>query len=672
MRRMFAFLFILLLSAPLQAAGSIVIDEVVVTATRTEEEIDKIPSSITVITQERIRNSQAKTVQDLLRLEEGLIVKDLYGQGTKSSVDMRGFDRGINTAVLIDGVRVNEIDLSGVDWNLIPIEKIERIEIVRGSGSVLYGDNALAGVINIITKKGEAGKPSVEVGVRGESYGGHREHISFQAGAERVSFFGLLKNRWTNGYRKNSEFDAQDAHGNFSISLTESLMADIRLGYHTDHQGYPGSLTAEQIRADRRQSTEPRNGADYEQYFYGLNLIYAKPWGDIEAAYHFNSREFDSMYVGTFFGSPYSYDAIRDTDSQEMKLKAVLKQPVLGFANKLIFGIDYFAADVGQESAYEDPSFTDITKASIEKRETGIYVEDEFFLSNRWSIIAGYRHTYAKITDRSSSSSAFLGFPFSGSDRGVTSFTEDSYKAGIAFNYQNGAKIFANYSKGFRLPTTDELFSFDGRNVVIAHLKPEKADTYELGIVHPFAEKIIGRLTIYRMDVKDELFFNPTCSSCLFGGANENIDKSLHQGFEFGVSAAVTDSLSVFGNWTYSEVTFESGPYEGKTIPLRPRNTVNIGADIRLVDTLMLGLQAHWVDERRLDNDVQNRLKQIDDYLTVDARLSYKYRMVTAYAGVNNIFNEKYYASGSSNTAGLIKYLPAPERNFYAGITFNF
>lgn len=643
------------------AEETVKVKEVVVTATRTEAETEKVPANVTVISQEEIQQSKAKTVHELLRNKEGMIVKDLYGSGSKAAVDMRGFDRGVNTAVLIDGVKVNEIDLSGVDWNLIPIEKVERIEIVRGGGSVLYGDNAMAGVINIITKKGTSLKPIAEVDVRAESYGGNAEQASFQVATERVGFFGLLKNRWTNGYRENSEFGAQDASGNLSVIITPDLLADIRLGYHTDQQGYPGSLTASELRADRRQSTEPENGAEYEQYFYGLNLLFTKPWGDIEAGYHFNSREFSSEYLGTFFGSPYSFTSMRDTDKQEMKLKVVIKEPIFNKKNRLVVGIDHTLADVNDESVYEDPFFSNTTVTELSKRETGIYLQDELFLTDRLSVIAGYRHTYARFKNT-------INDDFGGGS-GSQSFNEDAYKLGVSFNYAESAKLFANYSRGFRLPTTDELFGFNGFEVVVANLKPEMADTYEIGVVHPFTKKITGRLTLYRMDISDELFLNPAAG--LFG-TNENIDKTRHQGFELGFNAAVSGTISLSGNWTYSEVTFESGAFKGKTIPLRPRNTVNLGADIRLMKALLLGVQANWTDKRYLENDVQNTLEKLDDYLTVDARVSYTYKMVTAYAGVNNIFNEKYLVSGGVNTVGLVKYLPASERNFFGGLSFRF
>jgi outer membrane cobalamin receptor len=132
----------------------VMMKEVVVTGTRFEERIERIPANITVIDEEDIKNSNAGSIPDLLRSQEGIVVRDLLGTGKTAQVDLRGFGESApyNVLVLVDGRRVNEIDLSGVDWTQIPIENIERIEILRGTGSVLYGDNAVGGVINIITR----------------------------------------------------------------------------------------------------------------------------------------------------------------------------------------------------------------------------------------------------------------------------------------------------------------------------------------------------------------------------------------------------------------------------------------------------------------------------------------------------------------------------------------
>ena len=107
--------------------------EVVVTGTRTEQSVDRIPANVTVIYEEDIENSNARTVSDVLRSEEGIIVRDWLSNGRTAQVDLRGFGEtaNANTLVLVDGRRFNEIDLSGTDWTQIPLEQIQRIEIVR-------------------------------------------------------------------------------------------------------------------------------------------------------------------------------------------------------------------------------------------------------------------------------------------------------------------------------------------------------------------------------------------------------------------------------------------------------------------------------------------------------------------------------------------------------------
>ena len=129
-------------------------DAVVVTGTRFEQETEKIPANVAVITSEDIKKSGAQSVPDILRNLAGVNVRDLNGNGNNQVVDLGGFgetaDRHV--AVVINGRRVNPIDMSNVRWSLVPVDNIERIEVLYGSGAVLYGDNAMGGVINIITK----------------------------------------------------------------------------------------------------------------------------------------------------------------------------------------------------------------------------------------------------------------------------------------------------------------------------------------------------------------------------------------------------------------------------------------------------------------------------------------------------------------------------------------
>jgi iron complex outermembrane receptor protein len=649
---MMQFLLVIMLlavSLPAWAEDTVIsLDEVVVTATRTEEEIDKISSNVTVITQEEIKKSTATTVQDLLRNEAGIIVRDLYGTGTKSTVDMRGFARGLNTAILMDGRKLNEIDLSGVDWNTIPLENIERIEIVRGSESVLYGDNAMAGAINIITKKGYAMKPEIMLDARAESYSGHTGLGTLTGGTDKIGYFFLLKHRQTSGYRENSNFTAADMSTRLNFKITDYLTFDFAAGYHTDDQGLPGGLTESELNDDRRQSTRPDDHVDYDQRYIDSKANFTLgTWGALELGYSYNNKKFDSDLF--YFGS--SFNTRRDTDTSGIRAKLTVDTKPFNFRNLLVAGIDYDDSTVSNRTSF----FGSSTYSDISKKDTGLYIQDEIFMSDKISFSLGYRYADTRFDDTVS------GFTTVSDEQ---KFTEEAYRAGVTFNYANGSKIFVNYAKGYRLPTTDELFDFTG---TITNLKPEKSDTYEAGIVHAFGRRLQARITMYTMDVRDELYFNPIGGAFGFG-TNENLDKTRHYGVETGFTAAVTDSVSVFGNFTYTDVKFKSGPYDGNQIQLVPEYGASFGGDYRFLTSFLLAANANWVGKKYLDNDVQNNFDKMESYIVVNAKLSYTYKGLTAYAGVNNIFDEKFSEYGIVGSFGTKNFYPAPERNFYGGL----
>ena len=137
--------------------SSITMEEVVVTATRHEESVRKVPSNVTVITAQEISESGSTSITDLLKTRANIYVRELNGNASQVIVDLRGFG-GDNpygkTLVLLDGKRMNRPDMTSINWLQVPLQLIERVEVVRGTNTVMYGDSAVAGVINIITKKG--------------------------------------------------------------------------------------------------------------------------------------------------------------------------------------------------------------------------------------------------------------------------------------------------------------------------------------------------------------------------------------------------------------------------------------------------------------------------------------------------------------------------------------
>ncbi|MBW2608587.1 MAG: TonB-dependent receptor, partial [Deltaproteobacteria bacterium] len=167
----------------------VTMEEVVVTATKTELSMEKIGgSSVTVITAEDIEDKKLSTVKEVLKGVQGIDVKATGGPGTQTSIFMRGADSK-NTLVLLDGIMVNDPSSlhRNADLANLTVDNIERIEVVRGPMSVLYGSNATAGVINIITKKGK-GKPSVYAGTEGGSYGTWRVYGGTSGASDKFNF----------------------------------------------------------------------------------------------------------------------------------------------------------------------------------------------------------------------------------------------------------------------------------------------------------------------------------------------------------------------------------------------------------------------------------------------------------------------------------------------------
>jgi iron complex outermembrane receptor protein len=364
----------------------ITLETVVVTATRTEQDIERVPANVTVIDEEDMKNSNATTVVDLLRSEEGIVVRDLLGNGKGAQVDLRGFGESgpYNTLVLVDGRRVNEIDLSGVAWTQIPLEQIERIEIVRGTGTVLYGDNAVGGVINIITKIPYK-EPVLSAGVSGGSYGRNKEQIAISGGGERVGASLFASHDATDGYRENGEFKANDIGGKIIVDATESLSVNVAGSYHSDEYGLPGPLTEEEVDSNPRASTRPLDDAESIDQYLKLGFDLAlDTYGSIATDLSYRNRKTDTQFISFDFASD------SETSTWAITPRYTWANEIFGHANTLIAGIDFYRSEQDLESFYGTP-VAPYSISKVERDTNGFYVNDEFSLFDNLILTAGAR-----------------------------------------------------------------------------------------------------------------------------------------------------------------------------------------------------------------------------------------------------------------------------------------
>jgi len=660
-------LFFLFVSIPFLLCAQekeVTLEEVVVTGTRDVQEIRKIPANVTVITKEEIERSYAQTTVDLLRSEAGVVVNDLRGTGKSVFMDIRGFGEigPLNVLVLVDGRRVNEIDLSGVDWSQIPLEQIERIEILRGPGSTAYGDNAAAGVINIVTKRAQ--KPlSFGADISGGSYHYNNENASVSG--KWGPFSGILNGGYhaTDGYRDNGFLRAKDLGGKLVYDMNEDLSLNLSGNFHNDNTGLPGNLTEEEIQTlGRRGTVAPDDHAETDDGYgaLGLKARFGK-LGRVEAELSYRHRE-----VSTFLFDPLSqpsFDDRRNLTTWGFTPRYILERPIWNHVNKITLGVDFYKSDsvIFSNSAFSDPPQN---KSEVTKKSAGVYLLDEFSILENFILSLGYRHEWV----------TFDLFQETPNFNDKVNDNQPAWNVGLDYFWGKKSSAFLSVKRSFRFPVTDELIEFilDPNNFfqvtevrVNPAIQTQTALNYEVGIRHAFNNWVEGNVTFFRIDTEDEIFFDPVTSS------NENYPETRRQGVEVGATFRPIEWLSLWGNYTYVQARLGKGPFSGNDIPFVPSHKAAAGVDIQLGKGFLFNTRFIFVDSRYLVSDFENIADKLEKFFTIDGRLSYAYKGLKAFVGVNNLFNQKYSEFGSF-VGGTQYFSPSPERNWVAGVSYTF
>ncbi len=645
-------LLVVLASVPANAEEKLKVGEVVVTATRYEEQQSDVPANVSVITEEQIKNSNAQNIPELLRTEPGVQVNDITGNRRSYTVDLRGFGEtaALNTLVLVDGRRINQADLSGVDWMDIPLERVSRIEIIRGGrGGVLYGDNATGGVINIITKEGGKGL-SAGADIAGGSYGTFKGGAYAGGTVKDLSLHVSGDYLTSDGYRDNSKIESKDLGLHAAYYVKDFMKIDFASGYHKDHTGLPGALKESDFAAglSRTDTKFPNDFADTKDYYFSVSPeIYFLGENFFRLDTSIRKRDFSSFSSGdwgNFLGSS-------DIETTALSPRVVLKQNLGAVKNSLTAGMDYQKTD---EDVVNDSLFfgsRTIGTFTLKKEDVGFYAHDETAVADALRLSAGYRH------DRAA-------FSFAPSTPGNVSMSKDLYTAGINYTFFKKSYAYASYSRSFRYPLLDELYSFF-TNTVNPSLAPQASDDYEIGIRHFFQDGIYAQVNVFRLDTDREIFFNPVTYQ------NENLDgKTRRDGIEVSFDARATDRLTLRGSYTYMNAKIKEGTFEGKKVPNVPAHKATVDVLYRITKEAAADLNGVYIGERPFVSDFANDFSNQQGYILLNAKFTYQWKSLRAFLNINNLTNKEYSEYGVIGGFPLEKaFYPSPKRNFLAGIS---
>ena len=667
--------------------AAVTLKEVVVTATRDEQETRKTPANITVITAEDISKSGATTVVEVLDKLESVQFHTSSGNSSQAYIDMRGIG-GDNpygkTLILLDGRRLNRTDMASINWLEMSVDTIERIEIVRGPGSVLYGDAAIGGVINIITKKGQ-GEPKFNASVIVGSYGLNDERVGVTGATGKWTYAVAGENNFTFGYRERSQYSAQG--GGIDLGYAASDLLNVSLGVSFNRADYqlPGALTMQQMQLNPRQyqnyppalfgtATPDDDGRDkYTNVNLGIKSFWGS-WGQLEINFLYGNK-FSQANMA-------SWASYSDTNADTFGItpKYILAKEIFGFQNKVIVGLDYYYEPYRKDFYPDRERTINTSTANLERDSLGYYIRDEFSILKDLILSGGYRSEQTEIsgsnTDFSTPSDSFTNMK--------NTYNAEAYEVGLTWLWGNKSKAFAKYATVYRIPFLDEVASYNGFGGTLfnTNLKQEKGESTEVGTeFYPLNNLKIG-LTIFRMDMEDEILW---VSTGPFTGENQNIASTRHDGAEVSFSYLWEKHARLYGNFTYHKATYEE-PVPGyqnnkKELWLVPNRMANVGIEIYLPYNLTLRPEVRYVGDSFLSQDYNNIAEKLDSYTLINLYLSYKPSFgrihMTAFCGVENLGNVNYASFGSYNVpaygAGAPNtYYPMPGITFKGGLSFEF
>ncbi len=579
-------------------------EPIIVTATRVARTADETLSSVTVITRKEIERSQAGSLGELLQGITGVNVVNQGGNGKLTSLYLRGTNPG-HVSVLVDGIRMGSVTSGTVAWEFLPLEQVERIEVVRGPNSALYGSEAIGGVIQIFTRRGDG---PVRWGV---SAGGGR-YDTLDAGAD---ISGSTGNGWFSAriaHKQTDGFDARQPTVEFGSPVDDpdrdgydNTSASLRLGHRFADGSeieFHGLHAAGNTEYD---TTAPSaNEDDFVQQALGVTLttMPAENW-DLTLSAGRSLDERDSFRSGAP-GSEFTFDTERLTLSLQNDF-------TLAGEDVMSAGIDYHDDRVDSTTVYNETS----------RATTAGFIQYQGEIANH-SLLARIRRLHDEQFGNRNTGNLAWGYPV-----GAT------------------MRVTASYGTAYKAPTFNDLYfpDFMGFPTSNPNLRPETSESLEVGL-----EGRAGRLDwdvrAYRTDIEDLIVFD--LATFLPG----NISDAVINGLELALSGVLLD-WDTSATATYLDTEDDA---TGNDLPRRARRSLRIDLDRTFGKA---GLGATFIAQSSRYDDAGNTIR-VGGFGKLDVRGSYELGQgLTLEGRVDNLLDKNYRTVDTYNTPGRSLFL---------------
>jgi iron complex outermembrane receptor protein len=593
------------------------VDEVITVIGRSENTPLNIAANVNVIDAAQIEMSGAVNLTEVLRGQSGIQISD---SNSGAVFSLRGFSSdqaANNTLILIDGRRLNNMDIAAPSINAIPLNQIERVEIMSGSAGVLYGDQAVGGVINIITKAPDATGGSIQLS------GG-----SFDTYEGRGDVSGAINDAWR--YYAAASYNQGDNYREHNANETSSVLGRleyqtsknnffVETSYYDNERELAGSLTKEEFENNPRQASKLYPDDKQHEMTTAVRMGYRTQLNSqwlLSADMNYSDTDVNSVSYGSAGKIKRSLF--------EFNQKAIAKYATDNGDVNIIFGADISKGDADYALSYINRDNTQ-TLASV-------YLQADVPLTSTLSYVVGGR--YSDIKDELTDANKY--------PNGIELNNDaTAFELGVNYRPSQANRFYIRADDNFRFAKVDEQ-AFTPYDVI--GLKPQTGRSYEAGWDWtPKSHSL--RLSAYRLDLEDEIFYDSNAKPPVEGswpGANVNADSSRRYGASLDWDWQVTQSVQLGLEYNYIDAKYTEGANEGKYLAWVAQNTGSGYVSVDLTQDWQVFAEVVYTGSRYEGGDASNASPKIEAYWLSNLAVNYTHDNWLASIRVDNLLDEQY------------------------------
>ena len=618
----------LLFCAPPVHAEMAAMPSVLITGARFASVPELAPIGATVISADEIRRAGVSDVNQAIRKIGGVYGRQSLDASPDFALDLRGFgsNSSQNMVVVLDGVRMSENELTGPVLSTIPIETVERIEIIRGASSVLYGDGATGGVIRIVTKQPAKRARHGSVLAEAGQFGQHDVRASVAQSWDAVSLDAAIDDQASDNYRANNRFRQRSFSGGAQWAVGAGRIG-VRIDSTRQDARLPGSLSLKEFQDNPRQSQTPNDFGSLDSR--RISAFVAQRVGAIDLAAELSHREktVKAHYEASYGITDVAYDSEQTQFSPRLRHLAQFGR----ILNELVAGIDLMR--------WNRVTKSDFSTADASQDSKAIYVRNEL----RWD--PAHNGRFALGVRRELFDKAYTD-PLSFPPAAETSVqAQNAWESQLSYSVLAQVNLYAKAGQSYRMANADEN-SFRSSTTV---LKAQTSHDVELGVtIGAPGQQISARA--FRHSLVNEIFYDPT----LGYGANTNLDPTRRQGVEIDAEARLAPNWRLNGHLQHVQASFTGGANAGREMVLVPKNVVSARLSWAPANGHSVDIGAQWIDRQRYGNDFSNDCAaRIPAYTTVDARYARTIgRWELAISGLN-LADKQYFSNAFGCQSGI-------------------